>query len=216
MRQFGSREEIVESRKFDTLVRRAYQGGSRRGVLRVGVGALAATALTAIGLQSDDAEAKKKNKKITICENGETLRVKKKGWQKKHPTATKGACVEPICPAERPVECGFGCCPSEFSKCCDNVNDPVFTTTCNPTSHTCCPASVGGGSCPASNPVCCLRDPENVETRNCCPAGSACCSEDADCGIGGTCNLLLGCCNVIGAGRSRGQGGSERFHMVAR
>lgn len=236
----------MDSDTFDDLVRGAFASSSRRGALRVGVGGLAASMLTAIGLSTDSAEAKKKKKK------------KKK---KKPVVAT--------CPPDLPLVCGDGCCPSAYPLCClasfgfggGGAVVAVSTpdeSTCNPASFTCCPADQGGDacggrfpkccpataqapfgtctlsdavcctteqggfSCPADEPVCCLNEPGNIfGGRNCCPTGSTCCQADADCPGGGAGSCVDGCCAVgpREAGRNSGRGrqvGVERLHMPAR
>ena len=54
----------MDGETFDALVQHALGNGSRRGVLRAGIGVLAATALTAFGLNAaEDVHAKKHKKK---------------------------------------------------------------------------------------------------------------------------------------------------------
>ena len=71
---------------------------------------------------------KKKPKKITICSNGQTLKVRKKDWQSHYPGATVGACTGPtdvcancsetcfatlIVPDQDPNTLEYACCPAE-------------------------------------------------------------------------------------------------------
>ncbi len=168
----------MESDKFDNLVRGAFDGGSRRSVVRVGIGALAASALVTLGLRAEDADAKKK-------------KGKKKKKKKGVPPAT--------CPANLPVTCGTGCCPTAFSKCCvGNFGEQGFggglvtvlraagDSTCNPPSFNCCPVEQGGGSCGGNFPKCCpatTQEPFGLCTESnatCCPssAGGGACPAD--------------------------------------
>jgi hypothetical protein len=175
----------VESERFDDLVRGAFEHASRRRVVRVGIGALAASGLTTLGLTSGDMEAKKKGKK----------KKKKKGT----PPTT--------CPANLPVTCGTGCCPNEYSLCCvGNLGsqgggglqavalEAAGDSTCNPPSFTCCPVEQGGGSCGGNFPKCCpatTQRPFGLCTESdatCCPStagGSACPAERPKCCPGG-------------------------------
>jgi hypothetical protein len=181
--------ENMESERFDELIRGAFAGATRRGVVRVGAGALAASALATFGRGSSEVDARKKKK-----------RKKKKR-----------------CSGNRPVKCGNGCCPSNFSQCCENASEPVNPFTCNPSDFTCCSLEDGGGSCPPFSPqccpptiidpfgtcaletdvcctsetgstfcpedlpVCCLIDPEDPFSGNCCAEGETCCLDDEDC-----------------------------------
>lgn len=222
----------MDTNTFDDLVRDAFSGASRRGVVRAGLAGLAISAMTAIGLNAKTAEAKKKKKK----------RKKKK----KTPVA--------ICPADLPLVCGDGCCPNAYPKCClANFGfsggglvmvaaDAPGESTCNPTSFNCCPADQGGGSCggfhsvccnatlqqpfgdcvqaggscctteqggghcDAEAPVCCPEDPTDpFRGGYCCLSGETCCQQDADCPGGGVGSCDNGCCAAAPreAGRSR-------------
>ncbi|MGH2615124.1 MAG: hypothetical protein ACRDJC_07790 [Thermomicrobiales bacterium] len=53
----------MDSDTFDALIRGITNRSSRRGVVRVGIGALAAAVLATHGLGDEDAAAKKKKKK---------------------------------------------------------------------------------------------------------------------------------------------------------
>ncbi len=150
----------MESHQFDGLVRRAFADSSRRGAIRVGIGALAASALAAMGLE---AEAKKKKKK------------KKK---KKTPVA--------VCPADLPITCGDGCCPSAYPLCClanfgfgggAFINSVPGESTCNPASFTCCPADQGGGSCGGERPKCCPATAQ-APFGICARADDVCCTTE--------------------------------------
>lgn len=185
----------MESRKFDDLARGTVTDSSRRGVLRVGFGALAASALATLGPRADDADAKKKKKKkktICNCTSSDPLTCSTQKTKKNkandilnsNPCAYSGSCQAGLsgcpaqCAADRPVVCGEGCCPAEFSKCCDDVENPLFTKTCNPTSFTCCPASAGGGSCDPEFPQCCPLTTQDPEFGHCTEATSICCTSE--------------------------------------
>ncbi len=218
------------SDKFDNLIRVAFEGASRRGVVRVGVGALAASALATMGLRAEDADAKKKKKK-----------------KKKKP-------VTVTCSGTRPVTCGNGCCPSSFGVCCDDASEATNSFTCNPTGATCCPAdqgggscagsfgkccpvttqqpygqcaptngvcctsAQGGGSCPANLPKCCPGDPlDAFDSGDCCLANQTCCLTDANCPPGQEC--FGNCCEPVvmnGAPRARSsrKTGAARLGMA--
>ncbi|MBW3634020.1 MAG: hypothetical protein KY456_13435, partial [Chloroflexi bacterium] len=187
----------MESNKFDALARRAVgDDSSRRGVLRAGIGALAASALAVVGLSTaDDAAAndnakkrrkrqhqrdqatRRRHRKIVICYNGETLEVLKNKVNQKFPNVQPGPCV---CVGQTPITCGLGCCPVEFPACCPNGsfgNQPGESSgsTCAPVSTGCCPVGAGQGFCDAPNNQCC--PPTNQNTRGyCAPPDAACCS----------------------------------------
>lgn len=183
----------MESKRFDQLVQAA--SSSRRGALRIGVGALAATALAALGLSADDTEARSRRKrKRLVCFEGQTLQVRNRNRFLRR-GATKGACT---CAADRPVVCGNGCCPTEYSLCCETTTSATDTHSCNPPDATCCPVNQGGGSCPT---VIFGIDPMPMATV-CCPAteqtprgwcaeeGGDCCTTEEggfSCPRGGTC-----------------------------
>jgi hypothetical protein len=105
---------------FDALVQRALGNESRRGVLRAGIGALAASALTAFGLNgAEEAQAKKHKKK------GNKKKKKKKPYK---PSAAYNTCL-----AEVPLLCsmagcasrdqspGCGACYADVEVCCQQA-----------------------------------------------------------------------------------------------
>jgi hypothetical protein len=202
----------MESEKFDALARRVIGDGSRRGILRGGIGALAASALAVVGL-GDDAEGKKKKKKgpnkkrnsgnsnkrkrqPAICYRGETITTTRgkfqDGW---YEGATQGAC---ICPADRPITCGLGCCPNNFPQCCATpaaFGSPGEATgsTCAPNTSRCCTVANGGGACDSPTPQCC--PPTNQQPRGSCAAVDATCCNSAQ--GGGSCPAPFSqCCPV--------------------
>jgi hypothetical protein len=186
----------VESERFDNLVRGAFEHASRRRVVRVGIGALAASVLTTLGLTLGDVKARKKKKK------------KKKGV----PPAT--------CPADLPVSCGTGCCPNAYPKCCLAnfganggliVDSTPGDSTCNPSSFNCCSAAQGGGSCGGQFPQCCPATTQRPfgscaeATATCCPStagGGACEADFPKCCPGGDAdelNFFSRCCRATEA-----------------
>jgi hypothetical protein len=168
----------VESKRFDELVRGTFSGASRRGVMRASAGAFAATALAILGHAPNDVDAKKKKKKKKRCKGN------------------------------RPVKCGNGCCPSNFSQCCDNASEPTNSFTCNPSDFTCCSLDDGGGSCPSFLPQCCpptIVDPFGtcaLETDVCCTSeqGGGSCTEDLPtCCLFNCCEEGVECCGPEGS-----------------
>lgn len=187
----------MESERFDALIRHLGDEGSRRGVLRAGVGVLVATALGPLGLSaSDDAEAKKRRAR----QRAEKQRARKrKSRQEKKakqgppgppgppggqgpsgPPGPPGPPQPPVtCTANRPVTCGDGCCPNNFSVCCDtNWSTSPSGKGCNPNGYTCCDlATQGGDSCGGDYPKCCPVTDQSPFT-NCAPATAVCCDSD--------------------------------------
>ena len=203
----------MESNKFDALARRAVgDDSSRRGVLRAGIGALAASALAVVGLSAvDDAAAKKNNNNgknhqrdkatrrrhatTVICYLGQTMEVKKKNLNQKFPGFTQGAC---ICQEPTPLTCGIGCCATAFPLCCPSGSfgsEPGQSSgsTCAPTNARCCPPNQGGGACAGELPQCCPltnQDPRG----SCAPVDANCCNSAAG---GGFCQQPFNqCCPV--------------------
>jgi hypothetical protein len=107
----------VEAERFDTLVRSLTAGLSRRGLLRIGVASLAASAVTArvLGMALEVDAKKKKKKKKKKCQAGSVF--------------CKGnfccASTSPVC---CPLSLGGGCCSSSAPNCCQT-----------PTGFACCP-----------------------------------------------------------------------------
>jgi hypothetical protein len=77
---------------FDGISRNLVQGSTRRGFLRLLGGAAAAGTIAAVGLGETTRAKKKKPGKVTICYQGQTRRVAKRGWQNQYPGATLGQC----------------------------------------------------------------------------------------------------------------------------
>ncbi|MEZ4561527.1 MAG: hypothetical protein R2853_02155 [Thermomicrobiales bacterium] len=79
----------MEDRKFDALVARLASGLTRRG-------AIATLAAAGAGQWLGNTEARRKNKKVKICRNGQTLSVTKKKKQKHlKPGDSAGPCPAP-------------------------------------------------------------------------------------------------------------------------
>ena len=107
--------------EFDALARQLSARADRRLVARTLAAGLAAT----LGLYIEQpAEAKKhKKKKITICHNGQTIKVSKKSLKAHLADGdTIGACPStPTCTSGQ-TTCtaaqGGGCCDADFPQCC--------------------------------------------------------------------------------------------------
>jgi hypothetical protein len=105
---------------------------------------------------ASSAAGKKKKQKISVCYQGQTRKVKKKGWQKRYPGATKGACgaVCAGCPdacfatvrnsAEAPPP-GYACCPAD-KLCPTQRTDGFFPDQCCYSDEVCAPDRVVPGS----------------------------------------------------------------------
>ena len=180
----------MDGRHFDHLTQLVGARINRR----TGLGLLAAVSVIARSPIESIAENKKKNRKkkqkITICHQGQTLRVKKRGWQGRFAGAVRGACSGCTTP-----NCGAGCCSAET--CFAETVNPDDGT---PTSFNCCPATqVCRSSTPPFPDQCCY--PDEVCTPSlavsqpalgtiCCrPCGGACCAPQDEC-IGGTCTFV--------------------------
>jgi hypothetical protein len=188
---------------FDHLTRLV---GSRL-TRRTGLGLLAA--FGAIGRTSSAGIAGKKHKgngkkkdKITICHEGQTLTVKKKGWQGVYPNATQGACPgdqggprgsSDVCAgcldtcfatakAPNTPPPGYGCCPAD--KICQGAGG--LPDQCCDADEFCDPRLAfhvdGGGT------VCCRPCLNSFTGTGCCPPGFFC-NADNSCEALGTARL---------------------------
>lgn len=113
----------METTRFDHLTRSLTSGGTRRGLLaRLAVVPLGAGVLA---LPGGPAVARKRKKKVTICQDGQTLQVKKNQVKKRlKQGATKGACsptppppTPPECAADRPCTAGKLCVDGACKVC---------------------------------------------------------------------------------------------------
>ncbi|MFN8675980.1 MAG: hypothetical protein U0Z70_06345 [Thermomicrobiales bacterium] len=133
----------MEDRHFDALVVRLARGFTRRNAI-----AALATAGSLSQIE-DNAEARRKKKKVTICRNGQTLTVTKQK-KRKHlkPGDTAGACspprttTPPRCQPSAPNFCArldacLKSCPS------DKVFDPNSCACICPVISTCCSCTRG-------------------------------------------------------------------------
>lgn len=138
----------METQRFDHLVRSLTASGSRRGLLaRVAFAPLGAGLLA---LPAAEAAAKKRKRKATICQNGQTVKVSKKKLKKRlRQGATRGAC---------------GCVPR--STCPADLNCGVIDDSCGGTI-TC-------GTCGGANPYCVENVCRACTADNPCAAGSLC------------------------------------------
>jgi hypothetical protein len=157
--------------RFDHLTRLVGTRLSRRTGLAL---------VAAAGLTAPSSSARSKSKKISVCYNGRTRKVKKKGWRNHYPGATK----EP--------NCGSGCCTADAC-----FAAAVDTADRHPIGFDCCPAALLCRSPKAPFPdQCCypdetcrpsLVDDANFETICCRPCNGACCPKQNDECIGGVC-----------------------------
>src|SRR5215213_5063989 len=212
----------MESECFDDLVRALSGDASRRGVVRAGLGALAAAALAALGLTSADEVAAKRGRRAKARASAQKDQgarkhpKKRKGHQGHHghddhtgPKAPPPNCTPGLagCPPDDPGEAqdpevplspeGVACqedgeCASGL--CCLDPWDGLGVCT-----------AAGFQRCDGNFDVCCGPGTECCET-SCCREGIHCCwSEDPFC-VGpdrqccgnGTCPIDKECCLVAG------------------
>ena len=145
----STKGEIMDRNSFDELSRTLANGSTRRQFGRL-LGALGLTTVVGVGvLGRDEASArkhgkgqKKGNKKVTVCRNGQTLRVAKRALKKQlRQGATRGECQ--IVPEEQcvpdcttvfgPKHCGDDGCGGTCGTC------PFVLPICNPITFTCEP-----------------------------------------------------------------------------
>jgi hypothetical protein len=178
----------------DRLARSLADAGGTRRSLLAGFFVVVGTS----GLASDTT-AKRKKKKITICNGGQTLTVRKKGWQSHYPGATVGACSGPtdvcadcldtcyatlVTPPD--VVAGYDCCPAELlcrststlpDQCCyaefNEYCRPslVFEFTVELVDTNCCRPCNGNGS----QGGCCTNSSFECDpvSGDCVPSGTA-------------------------------------------
>jgi hypothetical protein len=163
----------VDGEKFDELIGRTLGQASRRGVVRVGIGAVFTSALALLSLSAEhDAAAKKKGKK------------KKRKKVTTSPPPQPSRLPSPVCPGQ--VLCTpEGCC----DQCCLPLEGTVDEGRCAGAEDQCCAAEDGGGFC-AGVDTCCPMT-EQFPGGTCRTEGGSCC--DADHG-GGTCDEGFACC----------------------
>src|SRR5215213_11459158 len=204
----------MESECFDDLVRALSGDASRRGVVRAGIGALAAAVLAALGLNRADEVAAKRGRRA----KAHTSAHKHQG-AKKHPTKRKGhhghhSHDDHTGPKAPPPNCtpGSAGCPPDDPGKAQNPEVPLSPegATCQEdgecASELCCDvgcAAAGFRRCDGNWNVCCGPGRECCET-SCCGEGTHCCwSEDPFC-VGpdrqccgnGTCPIDKECCLV--------------------
>ena len=168
----------MEDRTFDAFTERLGADGSRRRVL----GGLLATVTGLSGLAifaGEDAGAKrrKKKKKVQICENNSTVKVKKSAVNKRLAAgAYLGACIN-ACPLGRcNVQAGQVCCPPGSAQNTDSCRPGGNNAKCcgaggfvEGIGAECCPNGSKGVSCPVGQ-VCCP-----ATSVNACAASAAAC-----------------------------------------
>lgn len=175
----------MDGYEFDELVRRSLSPASRRGMLRVGTGFLAASALAALGLHAPDEVQAKKKKPCPPCKKRKQGKCKAKlpdGTTCPGGSCTSGKCIP------TPPACG-GACGGLAPQCCPPT---VFAPggTCAAANDICCTPAQGGGACSVDFPKCCsptTQDPVGLCTeadRTCCTSaqgGGTCSAEFPQC-----------------------------------
>src|SRR4051812_15747953 len=106
----------------------ASAGGTRRSILAGTFVVVAASGF------ASGTEAKRKKKKITICNGGQTLTVRKKGWQSHYPNATVGECQSPPPPPPPPSDV--------CADCPDTCYATLITPPENVEGYACCPVGL--------------------------------------------------------------------------
>lgn len=167
----------MEDRTFDALTERLGTDGSRRRVL----GGMLATVTGLSGIAffaGDDAEARRRRrrkKKVQICENNQTIKVKKNSVDKRLANgAYLGACINACPPGRCNVQTGQVCCPPGSAQNTDSCR-PAIGTCCGAGGFVegigaqCCPNGSKGVSCPVGQ-VCCPATSVNA----CAPSSAAC------------------------------------------
>ena len=169
-------EETMDSISFDRLVRVMSDDASRRGVLHSAFAAVAGFGMTSM-LSLEQAEAKKRKKKVTLCHSGQTITVGKKKKKKhlKHGD-TIGACQTGTTTTPPPG----GKTPGTL---CDTSGECAAPNVCD------IPVNDSGGDkrCCAPTAPCGLKDPDNDDdTSPFCCRGNTCTSTAT---TPGTCQL---------------------------
>ena len=164
--------------RFDHLTRLVGTCLNRRTSLALMVAGVATQTLS-----PSAAGKKKKQKKISICYQGQTRKVKKKGWQKRYQGATQGP------------NCGAGCCTADSC-----FAEAVNPDNREPVGFNCCPAGLFCPSPKAPFPdQCCYPDEScnpslandpAAETICCRPCNGVCCLKQNEECIGGVCTLV--------------------------
>src|SRR4051794_28930734 len=139
---------LMNGSDLDRLARSmASAGGTRRSILAGTFVVVAASGF------ASGTEAKRKKKKITICNGGQTLTVRKKGWQSHYPNATVGECQSPPPPP-----------PPLPSDVCADCPDTCYATDIHPDQdpnsiqYACCPAQLVCLTTSALPNQCCYPD----------------------------------------------------------
>jgi len=180
----------MDGHRFDHLTRRVGSRLSRRaglGLLAV-VGTIGRDSSSSIAGKKKGKKGKGKKEKISICHQGQALKVKKKGWQGRYPGATQGSC-----------QVSSDVCASCLNSCFATSAQPDI----EPTEFACCPAELTCISRSSLPDQCCYPDEScrpdlhqtfgNIVETNCCRAcnglgslGGCCVSQSEEC-IDGDC-----------------------------
>jgi len=157
------KEMTMDGKQFDAIAQSLAFAHDRRGIVRL----LAGSALGGLVLAgTSDVDARRKKKKVTLCLNGQTLKVKK---NKKNGLldqgATLGGCPSPPPPpsntctdgiqngTETDIDCGGGSCPRcGVGKKCNTRNDCVTALCVGGVCKSCdnaadCGIDTGGNDC---------------------------------------------------------------------
>ena len=195
----------MESERFDALIRETYEGATRRGVVRVGAGALVASALGMLGLASG-ADAKKKHKKR--CKGKRPVKCGRRGCCPEAYSqccddafyAKNGHSCNPTDYTCCPLDQGGGSCSPDAPQCCPATTQSPYGS-CTEADAICCTSDEGGFACSAGT-ICCPVTDINPSGA-CCPDAADCCDVDEDCVAPVLC--IEGCCG--GVARSAGNSG---------
>jgi hypothetical protein len=165
----------MDSKLFDALVRSLGKGHSRRGMTRLLGGLAFGGPIVFLSLTESVAKRKdgkkRTKKKIAICHNGQTLRIRKSRWgkHKKHGD-TVGACSPSSQPSPVILTCpglGQSCTAGQGTPCCPDIDPNVecagwFSRRCQDCRQA-----------PSAEGVLCKASP-----------GNQCCGGSAGCYVG--------------------------------
>lgn len=155
------RSDLLDGTRFDTLTRLLGQAPSRRALLPL-VGGLLAAPLAGV----TPVDAKKKKKKATLCLDGQTIRASRKKKKK----LLKSGATPGACPSSPPPP---NCTPETCGGCCDGAT---------------CHDGEGRNFCGRNGAACLQCGPNELCDGETCFCPTQCCA-DADCDAiaGGVC-----------------------------